>query len=174
MGPAYKDHCSQMEAVRVSIGLVHMWSTLLNTGDPDTIIKNLITPDSLLFYIPDETLCSYQPISLAVSVLQDFTNAIKAELVIKNVKFYEWQACSPRHDSSSSSDGVSACNRPRTDAKDGDVVVSAVGFMSVDGMDPSLYNVLFYLRADCGCNYQVYRQVITPYSCLATIAGTNC
>lgn len=173
LNPDYKPNkCPQSEAVRMSIALVHRWSTLVNNGDPDFIIKNFIAEDSLLYYVPDEEQCAYQPISLAVSLIEAFSTATKMELIIKNVKWYEWQACTPSEDSSDTSSD-SYYRKPRTDAKDGDVVISAVGFIGTDGMNPSLYNVLFYLRPSCGCNYQVYRQVITPYNCLAKIAG-NC
>lgn len=164
-------HCNQDEAVRQSIDLVHQWSTYLNNGDPDFMIKNFLAEDALLYYVPDEDQCSYQPISLAVSLIQAFSGTIKMELIIKNVKWYEWEPCG---DDSSSSESSSDYWKPRADAKDGDVVVSAVGFISADGMNPSLYNVLFYLRPICGCHYKVYRQVITPYACLAKIAGNLC
>jgi len=170
----YPNKCSQAEAVRMSVALVHRWSTLLNNGDPDFIIKNFIAPDALLYSVPDEEQCAYQPISLAVSLVQAFASTIKLELIIKNVKWYEYQARTPSFCADGSSESSSYYRKPRADAKDGDVVISTVGFMSPDGMNPSLYNVLFYLRPSCGCNYQVYRQVITPYNCLAKIAGNLC
>ncbi len=158
----------------MSIALVHKWSTYVNKGDPDFIIKNFIAEDSLLYYVPNEEICDYEPISLAISLIQGFADTIKLELIIKNVKWYEWQPGKPCHSSSSSSSSCHKHRRADTEARDGDVVISTVAFMSPDGMNPSLYNILFYLRAQCGCNYQVYRQVITPYNCLAKIAGNIC
>lgn len=174
LNPHYlPNRCPQGEAVRMSIALVHRWSTLVNEGDPDFIIKNFLAEDALLYYIPDETQCVYQPISLAVSLIQGFSEAQRMELIIKNVKWYEWQAGTPSCASDSSSESSSCYSKPRSNARDGDVVISTVGFIAPDGMNPSLYNVLFYLRASCGCNYQVYQQVITPYACLAKIAGNE-
>lgn len=174
LNPAYhpSNKCSQSEAVRMSIALVHRWSTLVNNGDPDFIIKNFLAEDALQYFVPDEEQCTYQPISLSVSLIQQFTEAIRMELIIKNVKWYEWQAGTRSNDSSDHSSGY--YRKPRADVRDGDVVISAVGFISADGINPSLFNVLFYLRASCGCNYQVYRQVVTPYNCLSKIAGNVC
>jgi len=174
LNPHYnREHCNQEEAIRSSISLVHDWSSRLNSGDIDFMIKNFIAEDSLLFFVDDESRCLYQPIGLDVSIIAAFSDAQRMELVIKNVKWYEWQACTPSIPSSSSSCSSRDHNKPASDAKDGDVVISAVGFISVDGMNPSLYNVLFYLRPECGCDYKVYRQVITPYECLAKIAGNS-
>lgn len=176
LNPAYyPNKCPQAEAVRMSIALVHRWSTLANTGDIDFIIKNFLAEDALQYYVPDEEQCVYQPISLAVALIQAFSETFKMELIIKNVKWYEYQAGTPSCSSGdSSSESSSYYRKPRADARDGDVVISTVGFGSLDGMNPSLYNVLFYLRPSCGCNYQVYRQVVTPYECLAKIAGNVC
>lgn len=176
LNPHYRrEHCNEEEAVRSSISLVHDWPTRLNTGDLDFIIKNYLAEDALLFYIDNEDSCVYQPIDIGVSLVAAFSDAQRMELVVKNVKWYEWQACTPSfHHPDSSSASTADLQNPSPDAKDGDVVVSAVAFMSTDGMNPSLYNILFYLRPECGCEYKVYRQVITPYACLAKIAGNTC
>lgn len=175
---AYKRHCNEADAIRTSVSIVHRWASLQATGDPDTIIKNYIAEDALLFYIPDINQCAYLPVSVAVGVLTAFSDAIKYELVIKNIKYFPYPRVAGGCSSSSSSSSSCIvnggfCQKPAGDTKDGDVVISAVAFMNVDGINPGLYNMLFYLRADCGCDYKVYRQVITPYACLAKIAGND-
>jgi hypothetical protein len=173
----YRAYCNEADAIRTSVSIVHRWASLQATGDPDTIIKNYVAEDALLFYIPDIDQCAYLPVSIAVGLLTAFANAIKYELVIKNIKYFPYprfaSGCSSSSSSNSCSEWVNGgfCQKPAADTEDGDVVISTVAYMNVDGMNPGLYNMLFYLRAQCGCDYKVYRQVITPYACLATIAG---